>query len=177
MARLYHEIDYRDEINYLLAIHIWLFTVTATPLLLYNATEGPSDTESLCAEELDILVSALKQFQIKIPGALIVLNTINRLRASRSHTRTQNSTTARESRKTIFVREAHDLSSLRDLFPFPQSLSPRLALLELAAGDMALDMNISFDVSEDLGWMFDEFSELTPGLSGADWHQTFPREF
>lgn len=176
MAGLYHEIDYRDDVNYLLGIHIWLFTVAAIPQLLYNATEGLLETESLCAEELDILVSALKQFQIKIPGALIVLNTIDRLRASRSHARTQNSTTAREPRKTI-VSEAHDLSSLRDLFPFPPSLSPRLALLELVTGDMALDMSASVDVSEDLGWIFEEFSELSPSFAVADWPQTFPQAY
>ncbi|RJE23261.1 hypothetical protein PHISCL_04418 [Aspergillus sclerotialis] len=177
MTGLYHEIDYRDDINYLLGIHIWLFTVAAIPQLLYNATEGLMETESLCAEELDILVSALKQFQIKIPGAVIVLNTINRLRASRSHARTPNSTTAREPRKTIFVSEAHDLSSLRDLFPFPQSLSPRLPLLELATGDIALDMSASVDVSEDLGRIFEEFSELSPSFAVADWPQTFPQAY
>ncbi|KAL2405948.1 hypothetical protein ABEF95_002783 [Exophiala dermatitidis] len=55
IARLYEEMDLRDDIHYLLGIHMFFRGLTAMPQLLFNGTEP--DPEHLCSEELDILVS------------------------------------------------------------------------------------------------------------------------
>ncbi|KAE8141218.1 hypothetical protein BDV38DRAFT_279126 [Aspergillus pseudotamarii] len=100
------------------------------PQLLYNAAEcSLTESDSYCSEELDMLVSSLDQVQARIPGSTVVLNAINRLRASRNSGRVRNTTTMCESRENVY-----DIFSFRDLFPFLNSLSPRLALWEVYAG-------------------------------------------
>lgn len=159
IARLYHEIDCRDDLSYLLGIQNWFLTVAAMPQLLYNAAECTLESQSYCSEELDILVSSLEQFQARIPGSTVILNAINRLRTSRSSGRVRNC----ESREKVIFSEGYDIFSFRDLFPFPNSLSPRLALWEAYAGDIFQGLETPMVAPEDPGWIsgFADLSRFT----------------
>lgn len=161
MACLYNEIDCRDDLNYLLGIHSWIFTVAAMPQLLYNASECSPELENYCSEEIGMLVSALEQFQERIPGATVVLNTINRLRTSPSRGRSRNSTTARGSQEKVTFSKSYDISSLRALFPFPNSLSLRLSLLEHDFGHMVQGLVTPTVGPEDFSWIFEQFPDLS----------------
>jgi hypothetical protein len=159
MVRLYHELDIRDDVNYLLTVHMWLFMLAAMPQLLYNAAEGLSEADRrACSDALDKLVSALGQFMIKIPGAETMLNTINRLRAQ-DHP-VHPTSTSREWRKHNLNGELHSVLAFRDLFPFPLSLSPRLELLD-QLGDMRSVASPPPDINEDLGWILEEFADIS----------------
>lgn len=159
IARLYHEIDCRDDLSYLLGIQNWFLTVAAMPQLLYNAAECTLESQSYCSEELDILISSLEQFQARIPGSTVILNAINRLRTSRSSGRVRNC----ESREKVIFSEGYDIFSFRDLFPFPNSLSPRLALWEAYAGDIFQGLETPMVAPEDPGWIsgFADLSRFT----------------
>ena len=90
MTSLYHELDVRDDINYLLGLHMWLFMMAAVPQLLYHATEAISGAERhACSTALDTLVSCLEQVKIKIPGAAVIQNTIIRLKSQESRSQAQ----------------------------------------------------------------------------------------
>jgi hypothetical protein len=159
MVSLYHELDIRDDVNYLLTVHMWLFMLAAMPQLLYNAAERLSETDRrACSDALDKLVSALGQFTIKIPGAETMLNTITRLRAQDSLV--QPTSASREWRKQNLTGELHSVLAFRDLFPFPLSLSPRLELLDQLA-DMRSVVSPPPDIIEDLGWIFEEFADIS----------------
>lgn len=161
MACLYSEIDCRDDLSYLLGTHNWLLMVAAIPQLLYNAAECSLESDSHCSEELDILVACLDQLQARIPGATVVLNAINRLRTSRNSGQVQNTATTLESRETVFFGEGYDILSFRDLFPFPDSLSPRLSLWELYAGHIFQGVETPTAAHDDLSRIFEEFSDLS----------------
>ena len=161
IARLYHEIDCRDDLSYLLGIQNWFLIVAAMPQLLYNAAECTLESESYCSEELDILVSSLEQFQARIPGSTVVLNAINRLRTLRNSGRVRNTTTTCELREKVVFSEGYDIFSFRELFPFPNSLSPRLALWEVYAGDIFQDLETPMAAPEDPGWSSGEFADLS----------------
>ncbi|KAJ6128886.1 fungal-specific transcription factor domain-containing protein [Penicillium samsonianum] len=161
ITRLYHEIDCRDDLSYLLGIQNWFLIVAAMPQLLYNAAESSLESDSYCSEELDILVSSLEQFQPRIPGSTVVLNAINRLRTSRNSGRVRNTTTTSESREKVMLGEGYDIFSFRDLFPFPNSLSPRLALWEFYAGDIFQGLEAPMTAPEDPGWISGEFADLS----------------
>jgi len=161
MARLYNEIDCRDDLSHLLGTHNWLLMMAAIPQLLYNAAECSLEPDSYCSEELDILVSSLEQLQARIPGATVVLNAINRLRTSRNSGRIQNTTTTFESREKVFFSEGYDILSYRELFPFPNSLSPRLSLWELYAGHTFQEGGPPPAAPDDLSRIFEEFSDLS----------------
>ncbi len=165
MTSLYHELEIRDNVNYLLGIHMWLFMMAAIPQLLYHATEALSEAERFtCAGAIDTIVSCLEQFKIKIPGAAVVLNTINRLRSQDSRSQTQSSTT-REWRKPNLVGELCNVAAFRSLFPFPKTLSPRLERLEQVESALA-EFSPGPDMGEDLSWILDEFAEVS---SFTDW--------
>lgn len=171
MARLYNEIDCRDDLSYLLGTHNWLLMVATIPLLLYNAAECPLESDNYCSEELDVLVSCLEQLQARLPGATVVLNAINRLRTSRNSGRVRNTTTTWESREKVFFSEGYDILSFRDLFPFPNSLSPRLSLWEFYAGHIFQGAETPMAAHDDLSRIFEEFSDLSrfafPGVPQA----------
>lgn len=159
MVSLYHELEIRDDVNYLLTVHMWLFMLAAMPQLLYNAAEGLSEADrGSCSDALDKLLSALGQFMIKIPGAETMLNTINRLRAQ-DHP-VQPTSTSREWRKQNLTGELHSVVAFRDLFPFPLSLSPRLELLD-QLGDIRSVVSPLPDIGEDLGWILEEFADIS----------------
>jgi len=168
MARLYNEMDCRDDLSHLLGIHIWCFTVAAMPQLLYNTVECSTELKCHCSEELDILVSSLEQLQAKIPGAMMILNTVNRLRTAHNGIRDQNSTRARVSREKVSFGEAYDISDFRDLFPFPTSLSPRLALLEHDSSNIFQSLGTPPRVPDDFSWIFEEFSDLSSQFAFSD---------
>lgn len=174
IIRFYQEMDLRDDINFLLVIHVWCFTVAAVPQLIWQSAESLSldgGQSSLCAEDLDILVTSLKQFQIKVPAATPALNAISRLRAPQDQA-CRGPTISRgagsDTQASPFVGEAHDMAALRGLFPFPHSLTPRLKLLEPIGQELVCDMGDSADVSNDISWILEEFSDLSNGLDFSD---------
>lgn len=173
IARLYNEIDCRDDLSYLLGIQNWFLTVAAMPQLLYNAAESSLESNSHCPEELDMIVSSLEQVQARIPGSTVVLNAINRLRTSCKSGRVRNPTTTCESQEKVLLTEGYDIFSFRDLFPFPNSLSPRLALWDSYAGDIFHGLEAPMAVPEDPGGIFEEFADLSRFAFGG-LPQAFP---
>lgn len=173
IARLYEEINYRDDINYLLGLNNWFLMVASVPQLLYNAGVSLYGQDKLCTEELDILVASLEQMEIKWPGATIVLNVVVRLRNS------QKLASIPISQPFVAPEAAWDeeteISALRDLFPFPSSLSPRMSLLDYDADDLRYpavgEVGQPFD--ENLNWIFSEFTELSYRQSFVDGHNLF----
>lgn len=165
LTSLYYELDVRDDINYLLGIHMWFFMMAAMPQILYHSTDALSNEErQTCSRSLDILVSCLEQYKIKIPGAAVILNTINRLRTQDTRMQSQSST-VREWKKPNLVGELCSVSAFRDLFPFPSSLTGRLELFEQPGGMLA-EASPPPDMTGDLSWIFDEFADVS---AFADW--------
>ena len=170
ITRLYEEIDCRDDLGHLLGIHAWYFTVAAVPQLLWYASEDASAEENLCAEDLDILSAALQQYQTKRPGATPVLNAINRLRASQSQFRVQSYSKMWDMQGGSGITDAHNMSVLRELFPFPETLSPRLVMLDISAHDMVTEAAVGTGFTEDMSCMFGNLADLSNGLAFDDWY-------
>lgn len=144
---------------------MWLFITAAVPQLLYYATEALSRAERLtCSTALDTLVSCLEQVKVKIPGAAVIQNTIIRLKTQDS--RSQGHTlTVREWKKPNLVGELRSVAAFQSLFPFPSTLSPRLDRLG-QTGWCFSDIGYMPEIEEDLGWIFDEFADVS---SFTDW--------
>jgi hypothetical protein len=169
MVSLYHELDIRDDVNYLLTVHMWLFMLAAMPQLLYNAAEGlPEVDRRACSGALDKLVSALGQFMVKIPGAEIMLSTIERLRSQDNPV--QQTSTSRGWRKQNLTGELHSVVAFRDLFPFPLSLSPGLELLDQRVNTRSVVSPPPY-ITEDLSWILEEFADIS---TFAGWPSMLP---
>ncbi|KAJ5620175.1 hypothetical protein N7510_004159 [Penicillium lagena] len=142
IIRLYQEMDYRDDINYLMSINNWSMMVASLPQLssLRNESLGinPGDKDwrpdSQSLEELDILLEILTQRILKFPGAKAIVERILRCKAEiLSHGRSINPVPGLEDpgraswdptwRAYITVPRVYEL------FPFKKELSPRMELL------------------------------------------------
>ena len=128
MIRLYQEMDFRDDINYLLAINNWYLMVTSVPQLNYNI--GAHENDAICNEEIDLLLSILEQRTIKFPGVNAIIETIKRFRSQGSFRTPQGAiNTANGGIEYISI------PAVQQLFPFPKSMCPRMDLLDVGAGD------------------------------------------
>ncbi|KLJ10483.1 hypothetical protein EMPG_14137 [Blastomyces silverae] len=170
IIRLYQEMGYRDDINYLMAISNWSMMVASLPQLNNLWSENNSNTEpipdSLSLEELDILLEILDQRIVKFPGSKTILDKVSRI-------------------KTIILScgpssiplsnlplpdlpdNANDpwplgwgnyttIHNVHEMFPFPKELSPRMDLLSTMEAD-----EFSNNVFEHFtDWSFENFLDL-----------------
>ncbi|KAJ5832574.1 hypothetical protein N7474_000885 [Penicillium riverlandense] len=140
--RLYQEMDYRDDINYLMSVNNWSMMVASLPQLssLRNENLGinsgdkdwPPDPLSL--EELDILLEILTQRILKFPGAKAIVERILRCKAEvLSHGGLLNPLTGLEDTSRASWdptwRTYTTVPRVYELFPFKKELSPRMELL------------------------------------------------
>ena len=127
--------DFRDDINYLLAINNWFLMVASVPQLNFNV--GAHENDTICTEELNILVSILKQRTTKFPGASAIIETIERLRAQGSGPRMGHTQGAATSGDDGIMRQTPKylpIPGVEDLFTFPKSMCPRMDLLDASNG-------------------------------------------
>ncbi|OJJ57302.1 hypothetical protein ASPSYDRAFT_90599 [Aspergillus sydowii CBS 593.65] len=141
IVRLYQEMDYRDDINYLMAINNWSMMVASLPQL-YNIRENyktrardiESGADALPWEELDVLLEILTQRTLKFPGAQAIVERIVRMKSEiLSH-----GTSTQPLSGIGYESEFQSVSNWRtyltvpgvyELFPFSKALTPRMELL------------------------------------------------
>ena len=147
MIRLYQEMDYRDDINYLMSISNWSMMVAALPQLSSMSNENVTINlgdenqrpDPLALEELDILLGVLTQRTLKFPGARAIVERILRCKAEILSHGSLNplpglADTRRASWDPIW-REYTTMPRVHELFPFDQQLSPRIELLSTMETD------------------------------------------
>lgn len=144
IIRLYREMDYRDDINYLMPINNWSMMVASLPQLSSLCYESNSTTSSdqppnpdpLSLEELNILIEIMNERTVKFPGAGAVLEKIKRSKIdilSRGVSpnmllgipgSNKDAWAFNESERTYT-----SVSGVHELFPFSKEISPRMDLL------------------------------------------------
>ncbi|KAK2732331.1 hypothetical protein FQN57_002947 [Myotisia sp. PD_48] len=170
IIRLYQQMDYRDDINYLIAISNWSMMVASLPQLNNLWPENNSNTEpipdSLSLEELDILLEILDQRTIKFPGSKFILDKVSRTKTT--------ILSCGPSSLPLSSLPPHDLPennnnpwpsswgnyttipNVHEMFPFPKELSPRMNLLSTMETDEF--PNGVFEHFTD--WSFENFLNL-----------------
>jgi hypothetical protein len=142
IIRLYQEMDYRDEINYLMPINNWSMMVASLPQLsslrhennAVTSAEHDSGIDPLSLEELDILLEIMAERTIKFPGAGAVLAKIRRFRAEIVSQGVSSNALfgIHEPIKNPWPwneRAYVTIPEIPELFPFPKEISPRMDLL------------------------------------------------
>ncbi|OQE25184.1 hypothetical protein PENSTE_c006G09677 [Penicillium steckii] len=150
IIRLYQEMDYRDDINYLMPINNWSMMVASLPQLSSLCYESNSiattndipHPDPLSLEELDIMLEIMAERTIKFPGAGAVLEKIKRFKteilslgsssnvAFGLHGPSQGSGSW-----SMDERSYVSIPGIHELFPFPKELSPRMDLLYTMEAD------------------------------------------
>ncbi|KAJ5814707.1 hypothetical protein N7474_006484 [Penicillium riverlandense] len=184
MARLYEEILCREDIVYLLPIHNWFISVGCLPQI--HALSGRFYADATCQEELDILLKALKTMGIKWPQAKNLRNAVDRLVKKRV-SRPQVAESRETDRPEYLVDggSAHLNGFVRELFPFPETMCPRIAMLDSVDPIPNLEENIGerpplWDEDYQFNWVldasglnplnesFENFSNLYPTGNGLN---------
>ncbi|RJE22871.1 hypothetical protein PHISCL_04767, partial [Aspergillus sclerotialis] len=142
VIRLYQEMDYRDDINYLMSINNWSMMLASLPQLRNirneNLNAHSEDQEwspdPLSIEELEILLEILTQRTVKFPGVKAIVERIFRCKGEiLSHGRSLDPLPEAEERGGAMWdsnwREYTTLPRVHELFPFEWALSPRMELL------------------------------------------------
>lgn len=163
IARLYEEILFRDEMNYLTPLHNWFLMVSCAPQIHHNAVYQGRD--KICNEELPILITALRYMRLKSPPAGVLLDIIERLSGVASNGMAQSNSTATNlqdntSAEESWLTQLPHAGLLNSLFPFPGSLSPRLSMIK-GRNDEPSDL-VGFgrtleQEDDDLEWIFNEY--------------------
>lgn len=164
MVRLYQEMDFRDDINYLLAMNNWYLMLASVPQLNFNV--GAHANDATCNEELDILASVLRQRIIKFPGCLAIVETVEKFRAQ--HASHSPETTASGIRRDPERSAEYILiPAVQELFPFPKSMCPRMELLDEGSGDELEPFEDGPGLMPFEDWTYDlgDFSFLTEPFS------------
>jgi hypothetical protein len=155
---------YRDDINYLTAINNWYLMVGCAPLIHYEGS--PLDSDGMCKEELDILITVMKQMQIKWPQTACLLKTVDRLRRSKGDGGSASLSHAFVPAGALGERDHLTMSFLKDLFPFPHSMCSRMKLFDSAPSvernRPTMQTRIP-DNSDNFDWIFDEWFEVSRG--------------
>ncbi|OAX79442.1 hypothetical protein ACJ72_06239 [Emergomyces africanus] len=173
IIRLYQEMDYRDDINYLMAISNWSMMVASLPQLNNLSSETNSNREpipdSLSLEELDILLEILDQRTAKFPGSKAILEKVSRIKTmilscGPSSIPLSNLTppdlpdTAKDPWSPSWGNYV-TIPSVHEIFPFPKELSPRMDLLStMEAVEADEFLNGVFEHFTD--WSFENFLNL-----------------
>ncbi|KAJ5583973.1 hypothetical protein N7450_006637 [Penicillium hetheringtonii] len=150
IIRLYQEMDYRDDINYLMPINNWSMMVASLPQLsslcyesnAMTTTNDIPNPDPLSLEELDIMLEIMAERTIKFPGAGAVLAKIKRFKAeilslgSSSNALFGLHAPSRGSESwSTDERSYVSIPGIHELFPFPKELSPRMDLLDTMEAD------------------------------------------
>lgn len=184
MIRLYQEMDYRDDINYLMAISNWSIMVASLPQLNNLWSENNSSNQpipdSLALEELDILLEILDQRTAKFPGSRAIHDKVSKIRTIILSCGP--SSIPLSTRPTLDLPDhATDpwppnwgnyttIPSVHEMFPFPKDLSPRLELLSSMEADEF--SNSVFEHFTD--WSFENFLNVEDLNSHTRMHQHPP---
>ncbi|KAJ5775102.1 uncharacterized protein N7511_000113 [Penicillium nucicola] len=160
IARIYEEMHPRDEINYLMPINNWFLMVGCAPQI-QQRKNNPED--ELCTEELHILMTALRYMGLKWPPAKTLLGIIERLSTVDSMKPKEPSQSICSRREDDEISESRPFCQnsaiIRDLFPFPQSLSPRMGLIDEIFENF--EDRFAFehipDLGDELNWIFDQY--------------------
>lgn len=159
LARLYEEMDWRDDIGSLLSVHHWYIMVACIPQIHHSGSIY--DHDALCKEELSIFISVLRQMRTKWPAVENLLKKIDRSWNAQAAGLQQAPGTEPfgHGENSTANHDYIPASLVSDLFPFPNVLCPRMALIEqvtlqqegyaVAAAQMFSD--------EDLDRIFAEF--------------------
>ncbi len=142
--RLYQEMDYRDDINYLAAISNWSMMVVCLPQLnemarrqrSIAATEESSDADFESLQELDTLLGIIENRTVKFPGAQALILQLNDLRKQAqlgAMDSVEQPVPAADAGTYLAVHQ------MRDFFPFPDKFAPRMALLQTLETDEYLN--------------------------------------
>lgn len=127
IARLYEEIDCREETVHLLHIHGLFCMLAAVPLICYSHTS--QETRATCEEDVDIICRILHKMRCRYGGADLVLTKIRHLQEETRRDRE----TATHRQLEDFVPHMPATGSIRsrvgDLFPFPRSFCSALDLV------------------------------------------------
>lgn len=152
VSRLYEEILYHEDVQYLLPIHSWAILVAGIPRVFSDSDALNPDR----ADELRISKLVLENMSEKHPSAAMVLNrvtTLNNLRADAFPASVGNSW---EDPSRMSTSDSQMEIAL--LFPFPSSFCPMLELLKAAdnTGNSSSDALPSFTDSNDwpVDWSF-----------------------
>ncbi|OQV03093.1 Fungal specific transcription factor domain-containing protein [Cladophialophora immunda] len=152
---IYQEIDYRDHMNYLTAINNWSMMAASVAQLNNISREsqvvsaeavasGDPCGRSSSLQELDALIDIIKQRRVKFPGARAIVHRVEQLRQEVLSPRQQNNDSSQPSSARASIRPYPQsesrlmtasgalapVSNVREFFPFPKSLTPRLELLD-----------------------------------------------
>ena len=160
IAQLYEEIDFRDDVNYLMSPNNWYLMVACAPQLHYAG--GEHDQDKSCTRDLNILVAVIQLMCLKWRGAKNILDTVLRLSTPSMESSLSPQLLAckpaagkETGRRTPTVRLEHP----HGLFPFPNSMCPRMNLLDRVV-DLSWDANatqLAPSTDEDLISIFDVF--------------------
>ncbi|KIX01964.1 uncharacterized protein Z518_07903 [Rhinocladiella mackenziei CBS 650.93] len=178
IARLYEEIYYREDIRFLLPMNHWFILVGCLPQI--HALSGRSNNadDATCGEEFNILRTALQTMGNKWPQANNFVTAVDKLQKKRSgaHPSKEYRPTSPERPNPTAADDGNDdtfpnasdgtvllRGSIRDLFPFPESMCPRMAILD------SIDPNhgtlgsaniepLSWDEDYQFNWIFDTIS-------------------
>ncbi|OQU94373.1 Fungal specific transcription factor domain-containing protein [Cladophialophora immunda] len=156
LARLYEEIEWRDDINYFLSVHHWYVMVACVPQAHYSASLY--DPDNLCTEELNIFIKILEQMRTKWPAVETLLKKVERLRQSPLGQMDNGSGHMGTLQDGTASSGSVPMSTIAALFPFPSSVCPRMGLLEediTQQGDFSLIAAQAFS-DEDLDRFFAE---------------------
>ncbi|OJD11896.1 hypothetical protein AJ78_07426 [Emergomyces pasteurianus Ep9510] len=184
IIRLYQEMDYRDDINYLMAISNWSMMVASLPQLNNLWSENNSNPEpirdSLSLEELNILLEILDQRTVKFPGSKAILDKVSRIKTIILSCGPSSIPLSNLPQPDL-PDNANDpwspswgnyatIPSVHEMFPFPKELSPRLDLLSTMEADEFL--NGVFDHFTD--WSFENFLNLEDFIAHTGMQQRLP---
>lgn len=159
--RLYREMDYRDDVNYLTAIYNWSMMVVSLPQLndmarrqhsIMIEEEGLDPSGSPSSEELDALLEIVANRTVKFPGAQALVVQLNDLRKQAQLGVTDSvepGAPAADNGSYLTI------SQIRDFFPFPDSFAPRMELLRTLESEDYLDELGGFPE-----WSFETFMNM-----------------
>lgn len=161
--RLYQEMDYRDDVNYLAAISNWSMMVVLSPQLNDIARKQHSgvtmednpDSRRAASQEFDILLGILASRTVKFPGAQALVDKLSDLR---KQAQLGVAESVEPLAPTIDPGGYLTVHELREYFPFPESFAPRMELLQTLETDEYLtDFGVfpewSFETLMDMGNM------------------------
>ncbi|KAH8650557.1 fungal-specific transcription factor domain-containing protein [Tricladium varicosporioides] len=173
ITRLYEEILYHEDVNFLLPIHGWMILVAAVPQI-YSVTKFPNQKET-CEEELGILISVLSELHNKYPSAGPVLKKIATFRQKGITFSGLDNTTTNECIGSTAQNLAHSdefFNNIDALFPFPDCFSPKLKLLRpdtSEASDIPGQLGfMPFNVDE-MSWTFDWLASTISCPDSHNW--------
>lgn len=157
LTRLYEEIDFRDDVNYLMSMNNWFLMTGCVPQLYYEYSRY--DREGISTEELNILIGVLKQMGIKWPPANNIIKTVERLRQTKIGAGMESQNTTGE-REYATMGSQSKTEALVGLFPFPMSMCPRMNLLgrDIMESRDSITTPVAMLNDEELARIFDEFS-------------------